>query len=112
MFQIACSIFLLYILNMLMSNLAFADEKQQTEASHVSLGANGELQVNDQPFLPIFVWAQPVRNFDLLISLGINTFMGEGAEKVTAKEFLDEAQARGAWGIIHTQENNWQLRNH
>lgn len=112
MFQIACSIFLLYILSILMSNLAFADERQHTEASHVSFGSNGELQVNDQPFLPIFVWAQPVRNFDFLISLGINTFMGEGAEKITAKEFLDEVQARGAWGIIHIRERNWQLRNH
>jgi len=97
---------------MMLSNLAFEDEKQNTEASHVSLGANGELRINGQPFLPIFVWAQPVRNFDSFISLGINTFMGEGAEKITAREFLDEVQARGAKGIIHTQEKNWQLKDH
>lgn len=112
MCQIISSIFLLCILNVMVANLAFADEKQNSEVSHVSLGANGELIVNGQPFLPIFVWAQPVRNFDFLISLGINTFMGEGAEKITAREFLDEVQARGAWGIIHTHEKKWQLRNH
>ncbi len=112
MFQIICSIFLLYVFTLLVSLSAFADDEQHTEASHVSLGVNGELQVNGQPFLPIFVWAQPVRNFDFLVSLGINTFMGEGAERGTAKKFLDEAQARGAWGIIHTQEKKWQLKNH
>ncbi|MFQ5906580.1 MAG: hypothetical protein ACE5JA_08405 [bacterium] len=84
----------------------------RTAAPQVSLGAHGELQVNGQPFLPIFVWLQPIRNFDFLISLGINTFMGEGAQGETAKEFLDAAQARGVWGIIHRQKEKWQLKNH
>ena len=84
MFQIICSVFLLYILSLLIPYFAYADDEKSTEASHVSLGVNGELRVNDQPFLPIFVWAQPVRNFDFLISLGINTFMGEGAEREDA----------------------------
>jgi len=112
MFRIIYSIFLLYILISLMPAFAFADDKKHIEASRVSLGANGELLVNDRPFLPIFVWSQPVRNFDFLVSLGINTFMGEGAERRTTKEFLDEAQKRGAWGIIHAQEKNWELMDH
>jgi len=95
-----------------MSASAFADDEKHNEASQVSLGVNGELRVNDRPFLPIFVWSQPVRNFDFLISLGINTFMGEGAERRTAEEFLNEAQARGVWGIIHSHEKKWQLKNH
>ena len=112
MFQTICSIFLLYILTLLIPAFALADDEKHTGASHVSLGANGELRVDNRPFLPIFVWAQPVRNFDFLISLGINTFMGEGAERRAAKDFLDEAQARGAWGIIHAQEKKWQLKSH
>jgi len=112
MFLIGCSVFLLYLLTLLISDIAFANDEEHITASHVSLGANGEMRVNNQPFLPIFVWLQPVRNFDFLMSLGINTFMGEGAERITAKEFLDEAQSREAWGIIHAQEKNWQLKNH
>ena len=84
----------------------------RTAAAQVTLGPQGELRVNGQPFLPIFVWLQPVRNFDFLISLGINTFMGEGAQEETAKEFLDAAQARGVWGIIHSREENWPLKGH
>jgi len=82
------------------------------DASEVSLGPRGELRVDGKPFLPIFVWLQPVSNFDMLISLGMNTFMGEGAGGETSKEFLDAAEGRGVWGIIHTREENWELKDH
>jgi hypothetical protein len=83
-----------------------------TRAAEVTLGERGELRVDGKPLLPIFVWLQPVSNFDMLVSLGINTFMGEGAGAETTKEFLDAAQTRGVWGIIHSREENWPLKDH
>lgn len=82
-------------------------------AAEVTLGPQGELRADGEPFLPIFVWLQPISNFDMLISLGINTFMGEGAGSgETAKDFLDAAHERGVWGIIHSRPGNWALKDH
>lgn len=78
----------------------------------VTVGKRGELRVNGKPFLPLFVWLQPVRNFDFLASLGINTFMGEGAGGESPRQFLDALRERGLWGIIHSRPENWPLKEH
>ncbi|MCS7254768.1 MAG: hypothetical protein RMK18_12320 [Armatimonadota bacterium] len=78
----------------------------------VTVGKRGELRVNGNPFLPIFVWLQPIQNFDFLASLGINTFMGEGARGESPREFLDALHKRGLWGIIHSRNENWHLKDH
>lgn len=86
--------------------------KPADQPALVTVGERGELRVNGKPFLPIFVWLQPIQNFDFLASLGINTFMGEGARGESAREFLDALQKRGLWGIIHSRPENWQLKDH
>jgi hypothetical protein len=51
----------------------------------VAIGQNRELLINGKPFFPIMSWAQPKKNYPLLSSLGINTFVGN-ADPVAAKE--------------------------
>lgn len=82
-------------------------------ASTVTIGQRGELRVDGRPFLPIFAWLQPVRNFDFLKSLGINTFMAEGAQQgETTQQFLDALRERKLWGIIHARPENLSLKAH
>jgi hypothetical protein len=51
----------------------------------VAIGQNRELLINGKPFFPIMSWAQPKKNYPLLSSLGINTFVGN-ADPVAAIE--------------------------
>lgn len=78
-------------------------------AAKVTLGERGELRVNGKPFLPLFVWLQPVDNFAMLQDLGINTFMGESGG---APQYLDALKARGLWGIVHARPGNYALKEH
>jgi hypothetical protein len=81
-------------------------------AAKVTVGEHGELRVNGKPFLPLFVWLQPIENFEMLQALGINTFMAEGGGNASAAQFLDALKARGMWGIIHARQANYALKNH
>jgi hypothetical protein len=51
----------------------------------VSIGQNREILINGKPFFPIMSWAQPKKNYPLLKSIGINTYVGN-ADPVAAKE--------------------------
>ena len=51
----------------------------------VSVGNNREFLINDTPFFPIMSWAQPVKNYRLLDSLGFNTHAGN-ADPEAARE--------------------------
>lgn len=51
----------------------------------VSVGSNHEILVNGKPFFPIMSWAQSVKNYSLLNSLGFNTHAGTG-DPVAAKQ--------------------------
>ncbi|MBI3920051.1 MAG: hypothetical protein HY318_01440 [Armatimonadetes bacterium] len=79
----------------------------------VKVGQRGELRVDGKPVLPLFAWLQPIGNFDFLKSLGLNTFMAEGArEGETTQQFLDALQTRKLWGIIHARADNYPLKSH
>jgi predicted amidohydrolase len=95
--------------------LAASQEKvlpRPDRAATVTIGRRGELRVAGKQFLPIFVWLQPISNFDFLKSLGINTLMGEGAGGESARAYLDALQSRGLWGIVHAQPENYPLKKH
>jgi len=64
------------------------------------LAAGGGLLVDGKPFLPIFVWAQPMKNIELLKGLGVNT-LHNGEKKDPAKELLDKLHAAGMMGLIN-----------
>lgn len=51
---------------------------------NVSVGNNREILVNGKPFFPIMSWAQSAKNYNLLKSLGFNTYVGY-ADPVVAK---------------------------
>jgi hypothetical protein len=63
----------------------------------VTVGANRELRVNGQPFLPIMAWLQSPTQYGRLRSVGINTFCGNW--KTPAGEMLQSARAAGGYGV-------------
>jgi len=62
----------------------------------VKIGANREFLVNGRPFFPLGSWAQANRNYPLLRSVGINTFVG-GSGDVLAN--LKAAKAVGGYHV-------------
>lgn len=63
----------------------------------VEVGANREIRVNGQPFLPIMSWLQSPTRYGQLRSVGINTFCGNW--KTPAGKMLQSARAAGGYGV-------------
>ena len=69
----------------------------------VEVGKNRELRVNDKPFLPIMSWAQPPKNYSMLVDLGFNTHAGH-ADPVAAK-------AAGSYAVPDFKEEKMKYDN-
>src|SRR5262245_50179210 len=61
-------------------------------AAQTSVGPNGEVLLDDKPFVPIMQWLQSPSSIAAQKALGINTFVGDGSGG-TAKAFLDTCTA-------------------
>jgi len=68
-------------------------------AATVTVGANREILVDGQPFLPIMQWLQSSSRIAYQKGLGINTFVGNGGGDTSA-EYLAECQAQGVWCVM------------
>lgn len=79
----------------------------------VKLTENGGLLVDDKPFLPLFVWAQPSSALALHKSLGINALHpGESEALDPLKAYLDTLQANGMLGLIGAEAYRDELKTH
>ncbi|MBI5509739.1 MAG: hypothetical protein HY903_13375 [Deltaproteobacteria bacterium] len=80
-------------------------------AAVVTLGAEHEIRVDGQPFLPIMQWAQCPSQIAHQATLGINTFVGNGcAGSATSLEYLDACAANGVWGVLGN--GDLSVKNH
>ncbi len=69
-------------------------------ASDVKIGTNKEILVEGKPFFPIMTWCNPSSLMDFNISLGINTFIGQGGQSEKPKDYLDACKSRNVLGGI------------
>ena len=84
-----------------------------TFAADVKITPANGLIVDGKPFFPIAVWGQPIRMFDSLNDLGIDTFIGGDLfGKETFKTFLDELNKKNSYGIIDTGSYSNDLKKH
>ncbi|MCM8767359.1 MAG: hypothetical protein NC921_01060 [Candidatus Omnitrophica bacterium] len=65
----------------------------------VEIGKNRELIVNGKPFFPIMLWLQSDSRIPDGISIGVNTFMGNGG-KLSEKEYVEKLKEAGLYGIV------------
>jgi len=65
----------------------------------VEIGRNREFRINGKPFLPIMLWAQSPSRINDGLSVGVNTFVGNGSS-VSDKEFLDALGKNGLYGVM------------
>jgi hypothetical protein len=78
-------------------------------AAIVTLGANHEIRVDGQPFLPIMVWLQCPSFIAHEKTLGINTFVADGCSGAAA-DYLAECSAQGVWAVLDTSDLS--VKNH
>jgi hypothetical protein len=69
-------------------------------AEVVEIGPNLEVVVDGEPFLPIMQWLQSPSRIPDQASLGINTFVGNGAGDSSSTEMLDICEANGVHGVV------------
>jgi Beta-galactosidase len=82
-------------------------------APRVKLAPNGALLVDEKPFLPIMVWAQPSSLLEFHKALGVNVMHpGEKAEKDPPKAYLDKLQANGMLGLFNVEGFSDDLVGH
>ncbi|HEV8605187.1 MAG TPA: transglutaminase-like domain-containing protein [Tepidisphaeraceae bacterium] len=65
----------------------------------VEIGKNREIRVNGRPFFPLMSWAQRSTRFELLRSLGFNSFCGG-----RASDYLPAAQKVGGFAMVGFDE--------
>jgi len=65
----------------------------------VRIGAQGEVQVNGSPFLPLMGFYQSVESFRNAPALGLNGYFMPGA-KPPPREYLDALREQGLYGIV------------
>ncbi|HHW09294.1 MAG TPA: hypothetical protein GXX29_04915 [Firmicutes bacterium] len=70
----------------------------------VEIGPNNEFRVNGQPFLPIMLWLQGEARIPDGLSIGINTFTGNGGNSSNLN-YLKALAANGLYGIIEFDQN-------
>ncbi|MEX0887522.1 MAG: hypothetical protein WD009_13900 [Phycisphaeraceae bacterium] len=83
----------------MMPAMSFADVPEPlVPIESVEIGANRELIVNGEPFLPIMSWAQKPSRFSEIRALGFNTFTGQ-QRNVNPLEQAEAAQAAGGYAV-------------
>ncbi len=79
----------------------------------VKLLDNGGLTLDDKPYLPIFVWAQPSSTIELHKSLGMNALHpGEKVENDPTKDYLDKLHKAGMLGLLNVEMFKPELKDH
>jgi len=76
-----------------------------------SLADGGGLLVDGKPFLPIFVWAQPMKLIEFHKGLGINT-LHAGCKDDSPRELLDKLHANGMFGWMNLDLMNDKTVGH
>lgn len=66
----------------------------------VEIGSNAEFRVNGKSFLPIMLWLQSEARIRDGLSIGINTFTGNGSD-LSNKQYLQALAEHGLYGIVH-----------
>ena len=69
----------------------------------VEIGRNREFRVNGRPFFPLMLWLQSDARIPDGLSIGVNTFCGNGG-KLSRKAYLDKLAASGLYGVVHFDE--------
>ena len=79
----------------------------------VTLTENGGVLVDGEPFLPVFVWAQPSSTIAMHKALGVNTLHpGEKEESDPSRAYLDKLQAAGMMGLFGHEKLNDATKGH
>ncbi len=82
-------------------------------APRVRLAENGAVLIDDRPFLPIFVWAQPSKLLEFHKALGINTIHpGDTEEKDPTLAYLDRLHRHGMFGLLGIEKLNDKTKGH
>ena len=66
----------------------------------VKIGKNREFIVNGKVFFPIMLWLQSEKRINDGLSIGVNTFVGNGG-RLSNKEYLDMLGKSGIYGVVH-----------
>jgi hypothetical protein len=69
----------------------------------VEVGRNAELLVNGKPFLPLMLWLQSEARIPDGLSIGVNTFTGNGGD-LSSQQYLKALGASGLYGVLHYDE--------
>jgi len=73
------------------------------EINKVETGKNREILVNGKPFFPIMLWLQSEKRIQDGLSIGVNTFMGNGGN-LSEKEYVEKLKEAGLYGIVRYTE--------
>ncbi|MCS7181460.1 MAG: hypothetical protein NZ891_08975, partial [bacterium] len=65
----------------------------------VGIGRNREILINGKPFFPIMIFSQSEEKISECISLGINTFFGNGG-KISDIQYLEKLKEKNVYGIL------------
>jgi hypothetical protein len=95
------SVKMVVLLTPLMLILSAFLGKQATleAATTVEIGANAEIRINGQPFLPIGLWLQSDDRIADGLAIGVNTFIGNGS-KLSNRAYLDALKNAGLYGVV------------
>ncbi|MFP4057725.1 MAG: hypothetical protein ACLF0G_12735 [Candidatus Brocadiia bacterium] len=65
----------------------------------VEIGEQREFRVNGRPFFPLMLWLQSEARIPDGLSVGVNTFCGNGGH-LSRTAYLDELAAKGLYGVV------------
>ena len=81
--------------------------------ANVKITPENGMILDGKPFFPVAVYNQPIKMFDMLNGLGIDTFVVEELfGKETPKTYLDELNKRNSYGVIKSSSYTNELKNH
>jgi hypothetical protein len=65
----------------------------------VEIGANAEIRINGEPFLPIMLWLQSDERIADGLAIGVNTFTGNGS-RLSNAAYLDALKEADLYGVV------------
>ncbi|MCM8803284.1 MAG: hypothetical protein NC827_08270 [Candidatus Omnitrophica bacterium] len=66
---------------------------------NIEIGKNREIRINGKCFFPLMLWLQSDTRIPDGLSIGVNTFMGNGG-KLSEKEYVEKLKEAGLYGIV------------
>jgi len=90
-FKFFCTIFLITL-----CLYAFSENEP---IKSFEIGKNNEILINGKSFFPIMIFNQDETKIKDAVSIGINTFFGNGS-KLSDREYIEKLKENGAYGIL------------